>query len=189
MISPEVHDSSFKKYWNAWIMIYHTTAPCTWWRGIEIFDFKDLGKGWFVMLSDKTIASHVGIFQKLEQCPSLCAVCPRSYPIHYDRKVCIVYHMRYNIVLWKCVSVSMCSQMGIFMLFINKSMLYFFMLCISIIDFTTVQWTAAVVPASGRLVFESQQRQTLVAKTGSDSSTAKRSAIGVSVTGPRRWPL
>ena len=26
-------------------------------------------------------------------------------------------------------------------------------------------------------------------KTGSDSSTAKRSAIGVSVTGPRRWPL
>ena len=28
-----------------------------------------------------------------------------------------------------------------------------------------------------------------IVKTGSDSSTAKRSAIGVSVTGPRRWPL
>ena len=26
-------------------------------------------------------------------------------------------------------------------------------------------------------------------KTGNDSSNAKRSAIGVSVTGPRRWPL
>ena len=26
-------------------------------------------------------------------------------------------------------------------------------------------------------------------KTGSDSSTAKRSAVCVSVTGPRRWPL
>ena len=100
----------------------------------------------FVMLSDKTIASQGGIFQKLEQGPSLCVVCPKSYPIHYDRKICIVNHMRYNTVLWKCVSVSICSQMGIFMLFINKSMLYFFMLCISIIDFTTVQWTAAVAP-------------------------------------------
>ena len=35
-------------------------------------------------------------------------------------------------------------------------------------------------------VFESQPRQTLVVKTGTDSSTAKRSAISVSVTGPRR---
>ena len=35
-------------------------------------------------------------------------------------------------------------------------------------------------------VFESQTRQTLVIKTGSDSSIAKRSAICVSVTGPRR---
>ena len=37
-------------------------------------------------------------------------------------------------------------------------------------------------------VFESLLRQTLLVKTGSDSSTAKRSAIGVSVTGPRRMP-
>ena len=37
-------------------------------------------------------------------------------------------------------------------------------------------------------VFESPSRQTLVVKTGSDSSTVKRSTIGVSVTGPRRWP-
>ena len=36
--------------------------------------------------------------------------------------------------------------------------------------------------------FESQPRQTLVVKTGSNSSTAKRSAIGVNVTGPERWP-
>ena len=33
-------------------------------------------------------------------------------------------------------------------------------------------------------VFQSQPRQTKVLKTGSDSSTAKRSAVGVSVTGP-----
>ena len=38
-------------------------------------------------------------------------------------------------------------------------------------------------------VFESQPRQNLVVKTGSDSSTAKRSATGVSVEGPRRWLL
>ena len=35
-------------------------------------------------------------------------------------------------------------------------------------------------------VFESQPGQTLVVKTGIDSSTAKSSAIGLSVTGPRR---
>ena len=35
-------------------------------------------------------------------------------------------------------------------------------------------------------MFDSQPRHTYVVKTGSDSSTAKRSAIGVSVTGPRR---
>ena len=38
-------------------------------------------------------------------------------------------------------------------------------------------------------VFESQPRQTSVVKTGSDSSTSKRSALGASVTGPMRWPL
>ena len=38
----------------------------------------------------------------------------------------------------------------------------------------------SVGPASGR------PRQTLVLKTGGDSSTAKRSAIAASVTGPRR---
>ena len=38
-------------------------------------------------------------------------------------------------------------------------------------------------------MFESQPRQNQVVKTGSDSSTAKRSAVGVSVTDPRRWPL
>ena len=35
-------------------------------------------------------------------------------------------------------------------------------------------------------VIESQPRQTFVVKTGSDSFTAKRSTIGVSVKGPRR---
>ena len=34
-------------------------------------------------------------------------------------------------------------------------------------------------------MFEYQPRRTKVVKTGSDSCTAKRSVIGVSVTGPR----
>ena len=38
-------------------------------------------------------------------------------------------------------------------------------------------------------MFESQQRQTLFVKTGRDSSTAKRSATGVSVTSPLRLSL
>ena len=46
-----------------------------------------------------------------------------------------------------------------------------------------------IAPQEEGWVFESQPRQTQVVKTGSESSTAKPSAIGVSVTGPRRWPL
>ena len=48
------------------------------------------------------------------------------------------------------------------------------------------QWVRALASQAECLVFESQQRQTQVVKTGSDNSTAKRSAIGVSVKGPRR---
>ena len=51
-----------------------------------------------------------------------------------------------------------------------------------------IKWTAAVaqwVRALGGWVFESQPRQTEIVKRGSDSSTAKRSAIGVSGTSPR----
>ena len=44
----------------------------------------------------------------------------------------------------------------------------------------------AFAPQAVGWVFESQPRQTLVVGTGSDSSIAKRSAIGVSLTGPRR---
>ena len=47
----------------------------------------------------------------------------------------------------------------------------------------------AFAPQAESWAFESQPWQTLVVKTGSDSSTVKQSAIGVSVTGPRRWPL
>ena len=38
-------------------------------------------------------------------------------------------------------------------------------------------------------VFESQPRQSCVVKTGNDSSIAKRSTTGMSVTGPQRLPL
>ena len=48
------------------------------------------------------------------------------------------------------------------------------------------QWIRALTLQAEGWVFESQTRQTYVVKTGSDSSTAKRSAIGVSITGPRR---
>ena len=48
------------------------------------------------------------------------------------------------------------------------------------------QWVRAFAPQAEGWVFEFQPRQTHVIKTGSDSSTAKRSSIGVSVTGPRR---
>ena len=51
------------------------------------------------------------------------------------------------------------------------------------------QWVRAFVPQAEGWVFESQPRQNLVVKTGRDSFNAKRSAMGVSVTGPRRWPL
>ena len=47
------------------------------------------------------------------------------------------------------------------------------------------QWVRALASQAEGWVFESQPRQTYVVKTGCDSSTAKRSAIGVSVTGPR----
>ena len=48
------------------------------------------------------------------------------------------------------------------------------------------QWARAFASQTEGLVFESQPLQTEVIKPGCDSSTAKRSATGVSVTGPRR---
>ena len=48
------------------------------------------------------------------------------------------------------------------------------------------QWVRAFALQAEGLVFESHMRQTLVVKTGSDSSTAKRLALGVAVMGPRR---
>ena len=47
------------------------------------------------------------------------------------------------------------------------------------------QWVRELVPQVEVWVFESQPQRTYVVKAGSDSSTAKRSAIGVSVTDPR----
>ena len=51
------------------------------------------------------------------------------------------------------------------------------------------QWVRTYNLQSEGWLFKSQPRQTLVVKTGSDSSTAKRSELGVSVTGPQRGPL
>ena len=48
------------------------------------------------------------------------------------------------------------------------------------------QSVKALAPLAEGSIFESLPQQTKVVKTGSDSSTAKRSALGVNVTGPRR---
>ena len=48
------------------------------------------------------------------------------------------------------------------------------------------QWVSALAPQREGRVFESHPRETYDIKTGSDSSTAIRSTIGVSFTGPRR---
>ena len=47
------------------------------------------------------------------------------------------------------------------------------------------QWVRALAPQAEGLVIESQPRRTSVVQTGSDSSTAKRSAISVSATFPQ----
>ena len=60
---------------------------------------------------------------------------------------------------------------------------------ISLLTAAVAQRVRALAPQAEGWVFKSQPRQTKVVKTGSDSPTAKRSAIGVSVTGTRRWPL
>ena len=52
---------------------------------------------------------------------------------------------------------------------------------ISISAAAVAQWARAFASQAEGWMFESQPRQTLVVKTGSDSSTVKRSAIGVSI--------
>ena len=48
------------------------------------------------------------------------------------------------------------------------------------------QWVRKFAPQAHGWLFESQPRQTYVVQTGCDSFTAKRSALGVSVTGTLR---
>ena len=58
----------------------------------------------------------------------------------------------------------------------------------NVLTAAVAQSVRAFAPQMEDWVFESKPRQTCH-KTGSDSSTAKRLAIGVSVIGPRRRPL
>ena len=51
---------------------------------------------------------------------------------------------------------------------------------------TVAQQVRAFASHAEVWAFESQPQQTYLVKTGSDRSNAKRSAIGVSVTEPRR---
>ena len=52
---------------------------------------------------------------------------------------------------------------------------------------TVAHWVRAFAPHAESWVFESQLRQTLVVNTVSDSSSAKLSAKGVSVTGDNHY--
>ena len=52
-----------------------------------------------------------------------------------------------------------------------------------------VQWVRTSASQAEGWVFELQPRQTLAVKTGSYSSTVKRSTLSASITGPRRLPL
>ena len=58
-------------------------------------------------------------------------------------------------------------------------------MCVCLSAAAVAQWVRVFAPQAEGWVFETQPRQTLVVKTGSDSSTAKRSAIAASVTGTR----
>ena len=77
---------------------------------------------------------------------------------------------------------------------LNKSEIftfYYFQTVIvlsSSVEFTAAvaQWAREYFSQAEGWVFVSQPRQTLVVKTGSDTSTAKPLAISVSVRGPRR---
>ena len=55
-----------------------------------------------------------------------------------------------------------------------------------LITAAVAQWARAFTQQAEGWVFESQLRQTQVVNTGSDSSTAKRAAIGGNVRGPQR---
>ena len=70
---------------------------------------------------------------------------------------------------------------------INYQLLNYLFAFIKFGTATVAQCVRALAPQAKGWVFESQPRQTLVVKTGSD--TAKRLATGISVMGPRRWPL
>ena len=74
---------------------------------------------------------------------------------------------------------------------INVNCIRFYIIVIKIVSVEPRQWRSwlRVRPASGRLGVRILAATDLSRKTGSDSSTAIRSAVGVSVTGPRRWPL
>ena len=70
---------------------------------------------------------------------------------------------------------------------VNKTIAFVFAQTIG--NATVAQWVKAFASYAESWVFESQPRQTQVVKTVSDSSTAKRSEAGVSVTGSQRCPL
>ena len=103
--------------------------------------------------------------------------------------------MRFPIIQIPCNKMYIwCHQYGIILKEIKNSQiwkrnLYENIFYLKNVTAALAQWVRAEAPQAEGWVFESKLWHAQVLKTGSDSSTAKRSAIDVSVTGPRWWPL
>ena len=102
-------------------------------------------------------------------------------------------HNNYDMLV-NCVDLPLylsCMSSLLFFMLAYKSNVNIFMLHVDIIILhvgaaAVAQWVRVFVSQRKSWVLESQLRHTVVAKTGSDSSTAKRSAKSMSVTGPLR---
>ena len=84
----------------------------------------------------------------------------------------------------------LCLNLTAYLLFTDSYAPYSLSLFINTKNYDVAQWVRALAPKAVGWMFESHAAATdMTIKTGSDSSTAKRSATGASVMGPRRWPL
>ena len=89
------------------------------------------------------------------------------------------------------MELSQCNNHLIYILLFRHRKFYSFVYAFYSLTHSPRRWCSRLEFASDAAgwVFESQPRQISVVKTGCDNSTAKRSGTGLSVTGPRRWPL
>ena len=104
-------------------------------------------------------------------------------------KVCgpLAFYLLSKIVIWMQCNIRYCkNKPSILTCLMQNCNLH----VLNIVETAAVaQWVGPFASHSEGCVLKFQLRQTKVAKTGNDSSTAKCLAKGVSVTGPRRLPL